>query len=90
MSRLSDLIGNCKSVVVRVLLDMAIGITFGVAFWTFYYISQGNLAHAIQGNVEDAISTLHGLVYLGGLVGSGIGILHGLAMMAAFQNPKQE
>ena len=86
MTPLTPSTASWEGVLARIFLDMAIGVAFGAAFWTLYHISQGNLSQAIKGNVEDAISTLQGLVYLGALVGAGIGLLHGLAMK--FQDPK--
>ncbi len=75
-----------KVVLSRVLLDMAIGVFFGAAFWTFDLISEGNLKEAIQDNIADGFSTLQGLAYLGALIGAPIGLLHGLAMMQRFRN----
>ena len=68
-----------KTVLARVILDIAIGIAIGASFWALEYHSQGNLLEAIKGNVEDAISTLHGLMILGGFVGGIVGLVHGFA-----------
>jgi len=61
------------------LLDIAIGITFGAFFWVLSHGLNGDLVEAIKGNVEDALSQLQGFMNMGVVVGTIVGLLHGLA-----------
>jgi hypothetical protein len=78
-----------KTVLGRVILDTAIGITIGASFWTLGYSLKGKLLEAIKGNVEDAISILQALVIVGGFVGGIVGLAHGLAMLERLKKQNQ-
>ena len=66
----------------RLALGLVIGVTLGAGYWTAQMLREGhNLSEALQGQVEDALGGLEGLVALGGMCGAGVGLCSGLAVL---------
>jgi hypothetical protein len=66
---------------------LAFGLGIGVVVsGTIWWVHLGrigkSLGNALSGEVEDAISTLEGLLLLGCLIGGIVGLIYGLAVIA--------
>ena len=69
--------------VCRLTLGLAIGVALGVSLWVVAMVCQGHsLASAMRGEVEDGLGLLEGLVALGGLCGTGVGMCWGIVRLA--------
>ena len=79
MIRTKDLLQGWAGAALRALSGLAIGELIAVLFWVTWILGNGNsVVDAIQGQVEDGIGTLEGLVALGALVGGPVGLLWAL------------
>jgi len=90
MPRCIPSIRRWKIVLVRLVLDIAIGMTIGSLFWVFYFVQDGKLLEAIKGNVDDAHSLLQGLITMGAMVGGVIGFFHGMSAVEQFKNRNRD
>ncbi len=65
--------------VVRLVLDVLIGVGMGLGVWVCDVLVGGHtLVDAIAGRVEDSLSLAETLCLLGGMIGFAVGVLHGM------------
>jgi hypothetical protein len=63
----------------RLALGIAVGAVLAAALWAAIMTGNGHsVTDALNGQIEDAIGKLEGLVALGTLCGAGIGLFSGL------------
>jgi hypothetical protein len=70
------------------LCGTALGLAFGLLFWRLYLLEEGAAVEdALKGHVEDAISSLWGLLVLGAVVGSCVGACWGFSKASTAKRP---